>query len=402
VNVEMTQKIQDILTNDIPFLVNRKKNFKSIDMSEDEIMLAMDTDISRLAKSLIRCNLHELKSMFEKISKQETELLRESFNLQSSKKAVPDETYIELSKAQILASAIGQAITMKRELNRQASDHPLDNNIITGGLFVAASPKPKTLKKYEKIDIDTYGSRSYIEIDRKKIAYRNTRGVVLSQYDGRVFLSVTKNWLLQGRPQTVELELKDIAREMNTTPSGGEYKTIRNSLDNIFATEIIMKEYYDPKIDGIYSTKDFFHIVSNLRWIARTQEEDGKERKVSITFHDRIYNNMLAGNYVLLNMIIYTELPTAFAKICYQHILKAAVNNVRTLDIDDLLDIIQIDTGNRARAAQDVQLALTYLQDQDVITSFQIRAQGAKKQKFVDFEPSNWILQQNKTTLFLS
>jgi hypothetical protein len=52
VNVEMTQKIQDILTNDIPFLVNRKKNFKSIDMSEDEIMLAMDTDISRLAKSL--------------------------------------------------------------------------------------------------------------------------------------------------------------------------------------------------------------------------------------------------------------------------------------------------------------------------------------------------------------
>ncbi|NHN33154.1 RepB family plasmid replication initiator protein [Paenibacillus agricola] len=398
----MAQKIQDILTNDIPFLVNRKKNFKSNDMSEDEIMRAMDSDISRLAKSLIRCNLHELKSMFEKISKQETELLRESFNLQSSKKAVPDETYIELSKAQILASAIGQAITLKRELNRQSSDHPLDNNIITGGLFVAASPKPKTLKKYEKIDVDTFGSRSYIEIDRKKIAYKNTRGVVLSQYDGRVFLSVTKNWLLQGRPQTVELELKDIAREMNTTPSGGEYKTIRNSLDNIFATEIIMKEYYDPEIDGIYSTKDFFHIVSNLRWIARTQEEDGKERKVSITFHDRIYNNMLAGNYVFLNMIIYTELPTAFAKICYQHIIKAAVNNVRTLDIDDLLDIIQIDTGNRARAAQDVQLALTYLQDQDVITSFQIRAQGAKKQKFVDFEPSNWILQQNKTTLFLS
>jgi len=402
VNEKLNPKIQDIILHEIPLLINRKKKFKDTGLTEEEIQGSMDLDILRLAKDLIRCNLHELKSTFDKISKQETELLRESFNLQSANKVVPADLYSELSKVQILSSAIDKAIVLKREYNRQTSDHPMDNNMITGGLFVAASPKPKSLKKYEKTQLDASGEKTYIEIDRKKIAYKNARGVVLSQYDGRVFLSLTKNWLQQGRPQTIEIELKDICREMNATPSGGEYKTIRNSLENLYATEVIMKEYYDPEIDGIYSTKDYFHIISNLRWIARTEEEDGKERKLSITFNEKIYKSMLAGNYVLLNMIIYTELPTAFARICYQHIIKAAANNVRTLDIDDLLDLIQIETGNRPRAAQDIHMALTYLQDQDVITSFSIRAKGSKKHKYIDFEPSNWVLQQNKQSLQIS
>jgi hypothetical protein len=392
VDKQMAQKFNDFISNDIPFIANKKREMQKNNVELDKIERTIQHDLQKISKSLMNSNIHELNPLLDKYKNKENELLKKLFSLQKEGQKVGEEDYIHQIHFELIITCIQDAISLKREYRKKYNSHILEKNFIKGGVFLSGTPHKNTMSRLTGGDI--------LELERRgfrPMTYKNDNGALLNTYDTRVLVGLFKLWLNQGMKQTIEFEFKDLAEAMLTKPSGGEYKLIHQSLKNIAATWVEYKEYFDPNTSRFYSATIQHRPIKSLAWIARTpDEEDGKQRAAVLTFHDVLHESLKAGNYVFINMVIYNELPTSYARNIYLNILDAIEHGRYTFDLDTLIDHIILrdgeneETFNRSRTIRTIETSFRHLKDADIITDFELR-KVRRKLSYIDFTPSEWL-----------
>jgi hypothetical protein len=396
VDKEMS-KFNDLISNEIDALAKKKLEMLNCRIEGEKIDRMIESDLQRIAKGLMSSNLHELKPVLEKFKNKENELLKRFLTIQGSGQKISDSEHLEQIRYDLIIKSIEMAIHLKREYRKQYNSHILEKNLIQGGVFLSGTPHASTMNKLTGGDI--------LELERRgfrPIIYKNDNGALLNSYDTRVLVGLFKLWLNQGKNKQIQFEFKDLAEAMVTKPSGGEYRLIHESLKNIAATWLEYKEYFDSKRSKYYSATIQHRPINSLAWIARTKEEEGgKERAAVISFHDVLHESLLAGNYVFINMVIYNELPTSYARLIYLNILDAIESGTTSFELDTLIDHIILrdgegDSFNRARTIRTIETSFGHLMDADVITDFNLRKTG-RKYTHIDFVPSDW-LQGHKNT----
>ncbi|MGV2885898.1 hypothetical protein [Paenibacillus taichungensis] len=384
-------KFNDLSSNEIDAVAKKKLELINCRIDNEKVDRMIDADLQRVAKGLMSSNLHELKPVLEKFRNKETELLKRFLTIQRSGHKISDTEQLEQIRYDLIIKSIELAIQLKREYRKQYNSHILEKNLIQGGVFLSGTPHAATMNKLTGGDI--------LELERRgfrPMVYKNDNGAILNSYDTRVLIGLFKLWVTQGKNKQIQFEFKDLAEAMVTKPSGGEYRLIHESLKNIAATWVEYKEYFDPNSSNYYSATIQHRPINSLAWIARTKEEEGgKERAAIISFHDVLHESLLAGNYVFINMVIYNELPTSYARLIYLNILDAIESGTTTFELDTLIDHIILKDGddesfNRARTIRTIETCFGHLADADVITDFNLRKTG-RKYTHINFVPSDWL-----------
>jgi hypothetical protein len=384
-------KFNDLSSNEIDAVAKKKLELINCRIDNEKVDRMIDADLQRVAKGLMSSNLHELKPVLEKFRNKETELLKRFLTIQRAGHKISDTEQLEQIRYDLIIKSIELAIQLKREYRKQYNSHILEKNLIQGGVFLSGTPHAATMNKLTGGDI--------LELERRgfrPMVYKNDNGAILNSYDTRVLIGLFKLWVTQGKNKQIQFEFKDLAEAMVTKPSGGEYRLIHESLKNIAATWVEYKEYFDPNSSNYYSATIQHRPINSLAWIARTKEEEGgKERAAIISFHDVLHESLLAGNYVFINMVIYNELPTSYARLIYLNILDAIESGTTTFELDTLIDHIILKDGddesfNRARTIRTIETCFGHLADADVITDFNLRKTG-RKYTHINFVPSDWL-----------
>jgi len=390
VSKEVT-KLNELISNDISGLTDKTIAMQKCNLDADKINQMTQDDLQKIAKSLMSSNLHELKPILEKYKNKENELLKRFISIQNAGNKIPELDHREQVLYELIIKSIELAIHMKREYRKQHDSHILEKNLIEGGVFLSGAPHAARMNKLTGGDI--------LELERRgfrPMIYKNDNGTVLNTYDTKVLIGLFKLWIDKGKKNHIEFEFKELAEAMVTKPSGGEYRLIHESLKNIAATWVEYKEYFDPKISRFYSATVQHRPIKSLAWIARTKDEEGgKERAAVITFHEVLHQSLLEGNYVFINMVIYNELPTSYARIIYLNILDAIENGTTRFDLEKLIDHIILKDGveekfNKARTIKTIETSFRHLLDADVITDYNM-IKNKRTYTHIDFTPSDWL-----------
>lgn len=402
-----TSKIEEIITDLVTPLANQIRSLEKQSIAKEHIDDLLQDNYAKIISRFKTLNIHELKSLEDKYRKQEVHILNKFFKLQNEGKSIPEADLLQRGIFEVVTRSIDQAINEKREYNRQFSrSHIFERTLIQAGAITANSPQKTTLEKMKKLNDK---KELALQIERQTIrknVFQNLLGNTLQSYDGKVLLGLFKLWLSNpDRPKNIRFQFSELAHAMNSKPSGGEYKLIYDSLNNLLQTTLYLKAYLDPT-SGFYSAEVMYNPVDNIVWYARSQEEDktGKQREAIVTFGDVIYQNLASGNYVFLSGVIYNELPTSYARLIYLFLLDQLSEDQqsRSLDMDVLIEQLSIsgeeeiaeEANNRSRITRQIEAGLDRLKEQDIISEYTVRKQGNRK-KWIDFTPSEWIISHN-------
>jgi hypothetical protein len=393
VHKTMNQRLQSIIAKEAPSIAKKYyslklevKDTKKVDESlQPELLDLSDKFLDFTIKQLTDANLTYTKFLHE--------IMENMINEQS----VQEDEY-QFCEYKVITLALNSAINHKKKVNIQNPTHFLELTTVRHPVFIATTPIKKSLEEYRD-------DKGVLQIHRKglsEVTYRNERGVILGNYDAKVMTGLFKLWGEQGKAQKISFEFKDLVKAMNTRSSGGEYRLIHESLENLYATSMVLTQFYgnDSKI---HATTDWIHFFSHLRWIARSEsEKDGKERAAEITFSDFFQNSLLAGNIIFISMVLLNELPSNIAKTIYLTVLGAIQDDSYSFNIDQLIEHISVTNGinmpqNRTRSIQKLEQAFLHLQDAGVIEEYEIEKKGNKREN-LHFTPSDWILSQKTTS----
>lgn len=402
-----TNKIEELIIDIVTPIAQQVRTLEKQAVAKEIIDDLLKDEYAVVIGRFKTLNIHELKSIEQKYRKHEVQILNKFFQIQNEGKSIPESDLLQRAIYSIVTRSIDQAINEKREYNRQFSrSHIFERTLIQAGAITANSPQKPTLDKMKKL---TDNKELALQIERqtkRKNVFQNLLGNTLQSYDGKVLLGLFKLWLNNPeRPKNIRFQFNELAHAMNSKPSGGEYKLIYASLNNLLQTTLYLKSYLDPK-SGFYSAEVNYNPVDNIVWLARSKEEDeaGKQREAMVTFGDVIYQNLASGNYVFLSGVIYNELPTAYARLIYLFLIDQISEDPqsRSLDLDVLIEHLSIsgeeeiteEATNRSRITRQIEAGLDRLMEQDIIRKYTVRKQGNRK-KWIDFIPSEWIIAQN-------
>lgn len=389
----MNQRLQSIINKEAPSIAKKYYSFKLELKDTKKVDEALQPELLDLSEKLLDFTIKQLTDANITYTKFLHEIMESMINEQS----VQEDEY-QYCEYKVITLALNSAINHKKKVNIQNPTHFLELTTVRHPVFIATTPIKKSLEEYRD-------DKGVLQIHRKglsEVTYRNERGVILGNYDAKVMTGLFKLWGEQGKAQKISFEFKDLVKAMNTKPSGGEYRLIHESLENLYATSMVLTQFYgnDSKI---HATTDWIHFFSHLRWIARSEsEKNGKERAAEITFSDFFQNSLLAGNIIFISMVLLNELPSNIAKTIYLTVLGAIQDDSYSFNIDQLIEHISVTNGinmpqNRTRSIQKLEQAFLHLQDAGVIEEYEIEKKGNKREN-LHFKPSDWILSQKTTT----
>jgi Replication initiator protein A len=390
----MNQRLQSIITKEAPSIAKKYYALKKELKDTRKVDEALHKEFHEFSEKVLDFTVKQLTDANLTYTKFLHEIMENMINEQS----IQEDDEYQFCEYKVITTALNAAINYKKKVNIQNPTHFLELNTVRHPVFIATTPIKKSLEEYRD-------DKGVLQIHRKglsEVTYRNERGVILGNYDAKVMTGLFKLWGEQGKAQKISFEFKDLVKAMNTKPSGGEYRLIHESLENLYATSMVLTQFYgnDSKI---HATTDWIHFFSHLRWIARSEsEKNGKERAAEITFSDFFQNSLLAGNIIFISMVLLNELPSNIAKTVYLTVLGAIQDDTYWFNIDQLIEHISVTNGinmpqNRTRSIQKLEQAFLHLQDAGVIEEYEIQKKGNKRENIL-FKPSDWILSQKTTT----
>lgn len=375
----------------------KKEILKQYPMNKEQIDQFIVDEMQKYFTSFHSIQINEMKPLIDLYKDQENDQLKSIILQQSTGLNISINDQKKLDLISISIQLLDNVLFYKREYQKQFSSHIFEKNLLASGAFLSGTPHAKTMSKLVV-------SENIFELERRgfrPIVYRNDKGAILNTYDTKVLIGLFKLWMIQGCNQNIEFEFKELAEAMLTKPSGGEYKLIYDSLQNIAATWIEYKEYYDQSKHKYYSATVQHRPITSLKLIARKREEEnGKERAAEIVFHDILHQSLLERNYIFINMVIFNELPTSYARMIYLSILNGIENDNHIFNIDDLIDqiIITDENYNRARTIKTIKNSFEHLLHADIIANYEF-IKVKNKVTFIQYNPAEWLLVHRQTQI---
>jgi len=261
---------------------------------------------------------------------------------------------------------LSNALIKKKLAIRKNTDHPLDKSLAEYPFVSSSYPTEKKLQKYLND-----GKLVQFRDGFKKLSYQNWRGKLLTTGDELVLLSLGKLWLKNGKVAEFSFEFKELAAEMYMVePTGGDYNNLLNSLNNLHATSYVQETYMDDKglvRDGIEYQSFFSKFMLHGK--------EGRERACTIKMADVIHQNLLAGQYINVNILVFNDFQNDASKALYPFILSLLSSpneqfnkdGYYALEMQRLIQHANIGEENPSRSRGIVMKAFEEFKSHDVI-----------------------------------
>ncbi|SDP01700.1 hypothetical protein SAMN04487897_1313 [Paenibacillus sp. yr247] len=356
-----------------------------------ELNQLLEKDYQRIAKRLMKYKISSLITLYNESWGRYNEIREVSLRTNETKAQVDPELEIY---AEFQTAIYKTVIEMKRVENRSQPKHPIANTLVDYGLFSASTPNKSSIQK----DFGNTIVQQREGLNSTLYTYTNKHAVFLESFDAKVFIGLTKMWFDQGKNPKIKIEsLGELINSYEGIISGGEIKTVRESLRNIQQTIIVMKECFDPSISEIIQVTDEYSPIERITWYLRNGEKEGEETAATIELSNTLHTSMLEGNYSFINMVLYNDLNTPTAKILYMTMIRSVQLNSTLFEVDSLINQLRINSKVRKDAVNNLLQAFEELKDNNIVDDFEPIHGKRNKIEYIKLKFSDWFQNQKHT-----
>lgn len=280
---------------------------------------------------------------------------------------------------------------LRAEKNRQINR--VDTNLLTHSPFFIGG-KRKQVEEGNKVLIDKNGL--------KQLTYENHKGKFLSMFDAKTLFALFGIWEDQGKKEWFSFNEYELLQRMNLDRGGGkQYKMVRDSLETLRSTEVVLKEYYEKAKGRTIITKSFYLVTA--RNLIENEQEDGKirSREYQFQFSPYILQSLNEGYYSLVSLAILDELKLDSSKGLYITLsaLKGMTPEEQSkfyhgdsfyeIPLETLyhhLHLTDIERKNKAT----IKKACEDLKSLEIISDYKLAGEGRKADS-IRLYPSKWF-----------
>ncbi|WP_223821867.1 hypothetical protein [Paenibacillus peoriae] len=382
--------IRNSLRQEALNLIPLYTNLKKMNLSMDDIDKQLAPNIQKCAKKFVRHKTMQLKLEFTYIGQEYNQLGRQINEEERNNIKIDDQKYLQYSIIGLEYKTLEKALEIKKIQNRNVPDTPIETNLIEHGLFSAGSHSKKVMRtKY------TTGVVQQTRNGFRRLTYENSAGVFLGTFDARVLAGLTKLYFEKGMHQQFSFNFNELAKEMDTVPSGKEYMELYESLINISRTQIIMEEYYSPG-NKVRQRTSLYHPIDTLTFVLREGEEVGRERAATVSFHELIHQSLQQGNFLTMNVVLFNDFLKPTTKILYVNMINSAAQNITSYNVETLTQHLNLQTANRSLLVSNILEAFEELKNMDVINSYEVVYGQRKSVQFINFVPGDLLQIQSQ------
>ncbi|PGK52502.1 hypothetical protein CN918_32475 [Priestia megaterium] len=287
---------------------------------------------------------------------------------------------------------------LRKEYNSRTTSK-VDTNILTGGPFFAGGNKARKNAKAN-------GAPSVVfeQGGIHRITYENPKGHLLTMADAKVFVALVDLWEKNGRPEWLRFSEHKLLKILNSSLGGEQYRMLRESLNKLRYTSIILQEAHDVKTGKEVTTFRFPLIMAEK--LVTNEDEHGniKSKRHDIQFSPYIYNSMKFGYYSFVSLPLSDEIESNTARAIYymlcgistmegkeKYIREENESKIYTIPVDELYAQLKLENPKPARNKAAVQKACEQLVEHEILKSFNWLKNG-RYTTDLQLTPSNWIL----------
>lgn len=198
----------------------------------------------------------------------------------------------------------------KRKKSYRNPDHQVSTNVLTHGAVLWVGEKNKKDQCKQRII-------TVKENNGNKLTYQNDRGRFLSMYDTKVFLALHKIWELKGKQKEFRFTEYELLQQLGGGASGREYNMVKESLENLFNTSVIMQAFYIKQKNKKILTQKF-HLVQSQGKLEHTSENDVVYScEHIIQFSDYLHLSLIEGYVSYISLAMVDDLRGLAAQALY-------------------------------------------------------------------------------------
>jgi hypothetical protein len=354
----MLKKIEKILEKEGPYFTEKEHMNKLMGLPSEDY----ESDMDKRTGKLVHFYTSELLAASLQLEREQTDLDRRILQQQRNNREVEKSDLEHFTLLNMQLRILDNAITKKKQYKKDSNKHPLENTLVHYPFISASSPTEETLVKMrEDGKIVQYRDGGY-----RRLHYKNDRGKHLTVYDERTLLGIGSLWLKRDRKPSFTFDFKELAAEMYIMePTGADYTAILNSLNNLYATSCVTEEFMDPN-GVIRESIKFVHLFAEFQ----LHGKQGRERAVTIQIADFIQRNMLAGNYVNVNLFVFNDFQNNATKALYPLVLSmlSEYREEYMIPIDQLIHHCNINDDNHSKARSIIMKAFEELASSDIVS----------------------------------
>lgn len=299
---------------------------------------------------------------------------------------------------------IEKTIEIRRHRDREVTK--MDTNLLTHGpYFVGGNRKRKR-------DAKDDGYVMIVKGGLREIAYENEKGEFNSMADAQTLVALFTLWEEQGFGEWIRFTEYQLLDRLKAGDGGNQYRKVRDSLQKLWNTTIVMQEAYDVETGRREVTK-------RLRLISEdeTKTEYGKKGELrsktyGIKFSDFVMDSVRGGHYSLVSLAVLTNLEVDTAQGIY-----LLISGIRDMDrndeylredglieipLDELYESLFLESAKHRNRAI-VERGCEELKNEGVIDDFYFAGPGKRPNKLV-IAPSDWqlsLIRNNKDRIEL-
>lgn len=293
---------------------------------------------------------------------------------------------------------ITQVIEKRRRRNRKLSK--IDTNIITHAPYFVGGKRGRKQKAREE---------KYIFVEKgglRKLTYENNLGEMLTMADARVLFALFTMWEDQGYREWVSFTEYQVIKLTGLKDGGRQYRLVRDSLERLWNTSIVMQEAYNVTSGRREVTQRFKLIVEDKISKDYSEQGDLRSKNYKIKFSEYIAKSIEDRYYTLISLAVFNELQSGTSQGLYIMLMGIYdMDNNETYIRDDGSVVVKTkevyDTlflENRAGKNRGVvENGCEELKEVGVIDDYYFNYEGQSAKSLV-IVPSGWLQEVIKKT----
>lgn len=280
----------------------------------------------------------------------------------------------------------------RRARNREISK--VDTNILTHAPYFSGGSKKRKQKGKED---------GYILIEKqglRHVTYENETGVMLTMADAKTLFALFSMWEDQGYQDWIRFTEYQLLETLNLKIGGKQYAMVRNSLEKLWNTSIVMEEAYDVKTGTRKETKRFKLIVADKVVEDYNTVGELRSKKYEIQFSNYVNASIEGGYYSLISLAVFNELEIDTAQGLY--LMMTGINDMDKndayirqdgcidIDLEEVYHTLFLESA-KYRNRELVERGCEELKEVGVLNDYHFVYKGRSAKRIV-LEPSDWHL----------
>ena len=368
--------------------------------SEKKLINKVETGVKEIVKERPVGNDREIEKLVEEIEENRMFRVKDynyaiNYFMDKELKVYKTEEDTNIIKEESLVydlskRVIEKAIKYRRSKNNETSK--VDTNILTHAPYFVGGSRKRKKKGLEE---------RYILIEKgglRKLTYENDLGIMLTMVDAKTLFALFSLWEEQNYPEWLSFTEYKLLNKMGMSDGGNQYRNIRNSLEKLRNTSVILREAYDIETGTREVTNRFKLIIADK--FTEDFDYTGKlsSKQYDIQFSPHIVTSLKKGYYSLISLTVFNDLEIETAQGLY--LMFIGIDNMDRKDeyytskgeyiisLEKVYETLFIESNKYMRKSI-IEKGCEELKDVGVLKDYYFKNVGSKNEKLV-MCPTEW------------